>query len=120
LQEHIMVKGMGLAIGVWAAAIVSAVVVVHQVVDPMRGTPADRVAVPHDVVVLGVTNLMPESDTASGAAEAQGNDDGVMVMPMGTITGHVPAAVRAPRANDLVIGPGTVTHPTEIPPPGGP
>ncbi|HEY6458685.1 MAG TPA: hypothetical protein VIY73_01000 [Polyangiaceae bacterium] len=105
-----MAKGMGLAIGVWAAAIVSAVVVVHQVVDPMRGTPADRVAVPHDVVVLGVTNLMP-ADNAS--AEAQGSE---MVMPMDTIIGHVPAAVRPPRANDVVIGPGTVTHPAEIPP----
>ena len=92
---------------VWVASIASAVVVIHQINDPMRGTPADR-----DERALGVTNAMP-ADTPTAETEAEPDDttdqpadDGVIDMPMDTIVGQVPSATARPF---VVIGPGVVT-----------
>jgi hypothetical protein len=111
-----MHNGMAAAFAVWAAAIASGVVVVHQVEHPMRGTPADRMT-----ERIGSTSLMPETAPTTAeqaapagatpvpAAEAEDGTENVMVMPMDTIVGHVPP-IGGARPRDLVIGAGTVTH----------
>lgn len=125
-----MHSGIGAAIGVWVAAIASAVVVIHQVEHPMRGTPADRVS-----ERIGVANTMPETETVAPSPEApapvrataaepgdtveplvmEADDENAIVLPMDTIVGRVPA-YPGERPDDLVVGPGTVTHPATVPP----
>jgi hypothetical protein len=94
-----MQKGMPAAIAVWVAAIVSAVVVVHQVEHPMRGTPAAR-----EEIVTDTTATTRQSDISQfGLGD-------VVAMPMVTIVGHVRGAAEMQRPDDLVIGPGIFTH----------
>jgi hypothetical protein len=101
---------MGAAIGVWVAAIASAVIVIHQIEHPMRGTPASRAT-----NELGATNVMPESTVEAVPVEETGDDseDGVLILPMDFIIGRRPGS-SAPEGTDVLIGPGIVTHPVDI------
>jgi hypothetical protein len=108
-METVMQKGMGTAIAVWVAAIASAVVVIRQVEHPMRGTPAAG-----GEVRAGAMTATRQSDVSqAGLGE---DDDGYDVaLPGDTIVGHVRGVAVMQRQDDLIIGPGIVTHPAAEP-----
>ncbi|MGH7298179.1 MAG: hypothetical protein ACRELB_24780 [Polyangiaceae bacterium] len=103
-----MQKGMGTAIGVWVAAIASAVVVIHQVEHPMRWT--ERA--PHVVsraIGAAAANGMPEGDAPRVDVEDVAGY--VEVLPPATITGRALGAAEMQGSGGVVIGEGVVTHP---------
>jgi hypothetical protein len=103
-----MQKGMGTAIGVWVAAIASAVVVLHQVDHPMRWTEhASRVVSP--AIGADATNGMPEGDAPRVDVEDVAGY--VEVLPLETIAGRAVGAAEMQGTGSVVIGEGVVTHP---------
>jgi hypothetical protein len=96
-----MNKGMPTAIVVWVVAVAAAVVVIRQVENPMRGTPAD-----HIQGAMDTTNPGRHSDVSQLGV---GEDDEYFVATPGE--DRAPGVTEMQRPDDLVIGPGTVTHP---------
>ncbi len=101
-----MQKEMGTAIAVWVAAIASAVVVIRQVEHPMRGTPAASGEIP-----ARVTETRQSDVSQNALGEDADYDESVTVLPMDTIVGHVRGVAEMQRQDEVIIGPGTVTHP---------
>lgn len=110
-----MQKGMGTAIAVWVAAIASAVVVIRQVEHPMRGTPA---AAGREIPArVTETRQSDVSQNEPAEEEEEYGDGSVMVFPMDTIVGHVRGVAEMQRPDEVIIGPGIVTHPGPSPRP---
>jgi hypothetical protein len=103
-METLMEKGMGTAIAVWVAAIASAVVVIRQIEHPMRGTPAAGGEIPARVAVTRQSDV-------SQAGLGEDDDGSGVVLPADTIVGHARGVAEMQRQDDLIIGPGIVTHP---------